>query len=408
MITRIERIIKMNSIKKLTAIAMSLSLLVFTGCGGAGETSTGAGAAAETETLSEKNFTSLTSENVKKIGRTYLAPDGTLWLGHTDSGIEFTFTGTSASVTLTGDKNAPTEWGKDNYARYALYVDGERISDDLMTEAERTVEICSFDEEKETAVKILKISECANSTLGIKSLDVTSTGDIAPTAEKELKLEFIGDSITCGYGVDDEVKEHHFSTATEDGTKTYAFKTAETLNADYSMVSFSGHGIVSGYTTQGKAVTEQRVPDYYAKVGRSYAPTADFSLQDIDWDFSAYNPDVIVINLGTNDASYTGGSLELMREYTDGYIDFLGQVREHNPDSYILCTLGIMGNTLYSDMEAAVIEYTENTGDDKVGTLLFDVQSPEDGYAADWHPTEVTHAKAAEKLTEKIKEVLGE
>lgn len=402
----------MNRIKKLTAIAMSLSLLTLAGCGGAGAAETSQETVSETvteaATLSEKSFTALTGENVKKIGRTYSAPDGTLWLGHTDSGIEFTFTGTSASVTLAGDKNAPTEWGKDNYARYAFYVDGERISDDLMTEAERTVEICAFDEEKETTVKILKISECANSTLGIKSIDVTSTGDIMPTAEKELKIEFIGDSITCGYGVDDEVKEHHFSTATEDGTKTYAFKTAEALNADYSMVSFSGHGIVSGYTTQGKAVTEQRVPEYYAKVGRSYSPTADFSLQDIDWEFTEFTPDVIVINLGTNDASYTGGSLELMREYTDGYIDFLGQVREHNPDAYILCTLGIMGNTLYTDMEAAAIEYTENTGDDRVGTLLFDVQSAEDGYAADWHPTEATHAKAAEKLTEKIKEILGE
>ncbi|MDE6592190.1 MAG: GDSL family lipase [Oscillospiraceae bacterium] len=401
----------MMSKKKIMALMMSLSMLAAVGCSdssAAGETPAETVSETEAAALSEKSFTSLSEENVKKIGRTYLAPDGTLWLGHTDSGIEFTFTGTSASVTLTGDKNAPTEWGKDNYARYAVYVDGERVSDDLMTEASRTVEICSSDTEKETTVKILKISETTNSTLGIKSVDVTSVGDIAPTAEKKLKIEFIGDSITCGYGVDDEVKEHHFSTSTEDGTKTYAFKTAEALDADYSMVSFSGHGIVSGYTTQGKAVTEQRVSNFYAKVGRSYGPSADFSLQDIEWDFQSFVPDVVVINLGTNDASYTGGSLELMREYTDGYIEFLGQVRENNPDAYILCTLGIMGNTLYTDMEAAVIEFSENTGDEKVGTLLFDVQSAEDGYAADWHPTEATHAKAAEKLTEKIKEIIGE
>ncbi len=401
----------MMSKKKIMALMMSLSMLAAVGCSDSSAAETNpAETVSETEAaaLSEKSFSSLSEENVKKIGRTYLAPDGTLWLGHTDSGIEFTFTGTSASVTLTGDKNAPTEWGKDSYARYAVYVDGERVSDDIMTEASRTVEICSSDTEKETTVKILKISETANSTLGIKSVDVTSVGDIAPTAEKALKIEFIGDSITCGYGVDDEVKEHHFSTSTEDGTKTYAFKTAEALDADYSMVSFSGHGIVSGYTTQGKAVTEQCVPKYYTKVGRSYGPSADFSLQDIEWDFNSFVPDIVVINLGTNDSSYTGGSLELMREYTDGYIDFLGQIRENNPDAYILCTLGIMGNTLYTDMEAAVIEFSENTGDEKVGALLFDVQSAEDGYAADWHPTEATHAKAAEKLTEKIKEIIGE
>lgn len=49
-------------------------------------------------------------------------------------------------------------------------------------------------------------------------------------------MEFIGDSITCGYGVDDPDKEHHFKTATEDVTKAYAYKTALALNADYSMV----------------------------------------------------------------------------------------------------------------------------------------------------------------------------
>lgn len=404
----------MINTKKIAIFLMSFSMLAAAGCSdtgsAAGETSSETVSETEAEAvkLSEKSYTALSSENVKKIGRTYSAPDGTLWLGHTDSGIEFTFTGTSASVALTGDVNASTEWGKDNYARYAVYVDGERISDDLMTEASRTVEICSFDSEKETTVKILKISESANSTLGIKSVDVTSIGDIAPTAEKELKIEFIGDSITCGYGVDDEVKEHHFSTSTEDGTKTYAFKTAEALNADYSMVCFSGHGIVSGYTTQGKAVTAQRVPDYYEKTGRSYGLSSDFNITDIPWDFKSFVPDIVVINLGTNDASYTGGSLELMKEYSDGYVKFIGQVRENNPGAYILCTLGIMGNTLYPDMEAAVMEYTESTGDEKVSAMLFDVQSADDGYAADWHPTEATHAKAAEKLTAQIREILAE
>ena len=30
-----------------------------------------------------------------------------------------------------------------------------------------------------------------------------------------------------------------------------------------------------------------------------------------------------------------------------------------------------------------------------------------DGFAADWHPTEATHTKAAAALTEKIKEIMG-
>ena len=114
-----------------------------------------------------------------------------------------------------------------------------------------------------------------------------------------------------------------------------------------------------------------------------------------------------MINLGTNDASYCGGSLEYQDEFRDGYIDFLKEIRADNPESYILCTLGIMGNNLYPSIEEAVIMYKDKTGDEKVSTMLFDNQSMDDGICADWHPTEATHAKAAEKLTAQIKEIIG-
>lgn len=39
--------------------------------------------------------------------------------------------------------------------------------------------------------------------------------------------------------------------------------------------------------------------------------------------------------------------------------------------------------------------------------MKFDVQNQADGYAADWHPTEATHEKAAQKLTDEIKSILG-
>lgn len=366
---------------------------------------------AETEavdmTLSEKSFTA-SDEFVKMIGRNYYAPDGILWVAHSAGGIEFTFTGTSASVVLRGDSNSGLPSNDGSFARYAVYVDGERISDGMMSEREKTVEIFSSDSEKETTVKILKLSESANSTMGIKRIDVTSVGNIAPTADKDLKIEFIGDSITCGYGVDDEVKEHHFSTDTEDATKAYAVKTAELLGADYSLVSFSGHGIISGYSGDGKIQSSQTVPEYYTKVGRSYGGrSGDVSVSSLDWDFAGFVPDVVVINLGTNDDSYTKNDPEKVQAYTDGYVAFLGTVREHNPEAYILCTLGIMGDNLYPAVEEAVSVYSEQSGDSKVSAMRFDVQNPADGYAADWHPTEATHEKAAQKLADEIKNILG-
>ncbi len=389
---------------KLISALMSLTMIVATGCASAGDAS--GAEEAQDMTLSEKSF-SPSDEYVKEIGRTYLADDGTLWAVHSAGGIEFSFTGTKASVSLLGDSSAGQSWGKDNYARYAVYVDGERVSEGMMDEAARNVDIFSSDTEKETTVKILKLSESANSTLGIKSINVTSVGDIKPTDDKKLKIEFIGDSITCGYGVDDEVKEHHFKTDTEDATKAYAVKTAELLGADYSLVSFSGHGIISGYSGDKKIHADQTVPEVYSKVGKSYAKCGNTAIKSIDWDFSKFVPDVVVINLGTNDDSYTAGDTEKEEAYRDAYIEFIGTVREKNPDAYILCTLGVMGDRLYPRVEEAVTAYVEKTGDTKVSAMRFDVQSADDGYAADWHPTAATHDKAAAKLAEEIKRVMG-
>lgn len=41
----------------------------------------------------------------------------------------------------------------------------------------------------------------------------------------------------------------------------------------------------------------------------------------------------MVINLGTNDASYTKGDKEKVLEYADAYAEFLKVVREKNPNA---------------------------------------------------------------------------
>ena len=114
-----------------------------------------------------------------------------------------------------------------------------------------------------------------------------------------------------------------------------------------------------------------------------------------------------MINLGTNDESYTGYDKAKQKEYTNGYVAFLKQIRELNPNATILCTLGIVGDCLYSSTQKAVQEYKSQTGDTNIECMKFDIQQREDGLAADWHPTEKTHTKASMKLTAKIRELMG-
>ena len=114
-----------------------------------------------------------------------------------------------------------------------------------------------------------------------------------------------------------------------------------------------------------------------------------------------------MINLGTNDSSYTGTDAAKQKEFVAGYTEFLKKVREKNPDAPILCTLGIMGQTLCDAVELAADTYTKETGDTNIRTMRFDMQSEADGVVVDWHPSAVTHQKAADKLTGVIRDWLG-
>ena len=58
-------------------------------------------------------------------------------------------------------------------------------------------------------------------------------------------------------------------------------------------------------------------------------------------------------------------------------------------------------------VEDTVERYKKETGDTRILYMGFTDQLPEDGYAADWHPTEITHTKASEKLTEEIKKIMN-
>lgn len=361
---------------------------------------------AESSTVKEEGTTAvLTADTAKLVGRTYLNDD-VLWAAFSGAGAEFIYTGKKLDITIVGD-GASTAGNADNYARVAIYVDKERVIDDMLDEKEKTYTAFESDSEKSVNVQIIKLSECAMSTIGIKPIKLGEGEKIEPAKAKDLKIEFIGDSITCGYGVDDPDKEHHFKTSTEDVTKAYAYKTAQALDADYSMVSISGYGIISGYTDSGKK-PEQTIPQYYDKLGFSYNKFADsLEVAGLEWNFDNYKPDIVVINLGTNDMSYAKNEMT-QAEFEEGYIEFLKQVRSHNPDSYIFCTYGVMGNTLIRSIKNVCDKYSEETGDNKVTFFTLPMQDEnKNGIVADWHPSEATHEICAQRAVKTIKETLG-
>lgn len=358
----------------------------------------------ETEAQTETEIV-MNEENVKLCGRTELIDD-VLWCAYSGTGATFNYTGKGFDLKIKGDGAVGQS---DSEARVAVFINGERTVDFMVDEPEVTVRIAESEENVTSEIKIVKLSEAAHSTIGIEPITIAPDETIEPVAEKELKMEFIGDSITCGYGVDDEVKEHHFSTTTEDVTKAYGYKTAELMDADVSFVSLSGWGIISGYTSDPNTKADsQQLPLYYDKLGYSYQKmNGEISPQDVDWDFSRYTPDIIVINLGTNDNSYCKGDKDKRAEYKAAYKEFMAKVRENNPDAEIFCVLGIMGAELFNDMGEGALEYADENSDEKIHIVKLPTQDGTTGYAADWHPTEKTHEASAEYLVGEIKTALG-
>ena len=346
-----------------------------------------------------------TKENVKLLGRTFY--DGeTLWSCFSATGVAFNTDSSKVEITLCGDNKAngqPVE-GNTSVCRVAVFVDGERNHNILMQNREEKITVYE-NKSGSHEIRIVKLSESLNSVFGIKNISVDDGKKISPVEEKKLKIEFVGDSITCGYGVDDENRNHHFSTQTEDATKTYAFKTASNLNADYSMVSCSGWGIISGYSGDGLIKDKQIMKMAYDKTGFTYTGFGKKSYmgQRLPWDFSTWQPDIVVINLGTNDSSYTKKDPAKCKAYEAGYVEFLKIIREKNPEALIVCTLGLMGADLFPNIQNAVNTYSSETGDEKITCVKLPQTS---AYAADWHPAEKGHSRGADVLTNALQKLI--
>ncbi|MDR0903815.1 MAG: GDSL-type esterase/lipase family protein [Ruminococcus sp.] len=339
-------------------------------------------------------------DNVKHLGRTYISED-TIWCVLSGTGAEFTANGKQLVITLQGGNAASKSNNEKVYARVAVYVNDERLVDTQVDEETKVIDVPLNPDEPST-VKIIKLSEAMQSIFGISGITVDGgAGKISPVPENDFLIEFVGDSVTCGYGVDAPDQSHKFSTETEDFTDTYAYLAAESLGADYSIIAYSGHGIISGYTASGVKQPASVVPKYYGKIGNSSDRIGGTYPVDIDWDFSS-KPDLIVVNLGANDESYCGDDLDRQAEYIEKYIEFIEEIRRVNPDAFILCSLGVLGDRLCPCVEEAVKRYSEKTGDKNLDSLRFEVQIPDDGYGADWHPSAATHQKMAKKLTDWI------
>lgn len=340
-------------------------------------------------------------KHVRTIGRSIFF-NNIRYLSWSCSAVEFIFTGTEITAEIWTDWVKDEPWKEIFQPYFAVFVNDEAVPIKRFAVNEGTSVYPIYKSETAETVKIrvMKLSEAAFSKTGIAAIN--ADGEIVPTNPHARRIEFIGDSITCGFGIEGKCTEEGFRTATENPYINYAAKTARSLGAEYNLVSWSGIGVYSSDTKTDEINDSWLMPMLY-----DYADLALEGLIGIDkhveWNFNSFVPDVIVINLGTNDNFYTKGIAERIEGFKHAYENFVRKIRKKNPNSHIICALGMMGIELYPAIEDVV----NNINDNKVCTLEFDVQRKEDGIGCENHPNYITHNKAAVKLTEKISELTG-
>lgn len=343
-------------------------------------------------------------DKVRILGRTKVIND-IRYFNYSCSGIEFEFIGTKASVVLCTDNS---KWDGLYKAWVAVFIDDEVVPSKRISldSDEASYSLYESEVSRRVKIRLIKMSEAAFVKVGVKEILIEGEKEITPTNPKEYRIEFIGDSLTCGYGNEGEWNKDTFNTTQENPWKAYAAKTAQHFNADFNCVSWSGIGIISAFTEEDVPnIKEWLMPTLYKYTDAALDKSLGKTNYDI-WDNHRFEPHLIVINLGTNDASYTKTIKERMTLFEEGYYKFLKQVRGCNPNSEIICTLGVMGRELCPSVETAVNSFKAKTNDTKVHTMFFELQLESDGIGSDWHPSLKTHDKMSEKLINKIKEVM--
>lgn len=154
---------------------------------------------------------------------------------------------------------------------------------------------------------------------------------LRPEPRPRRRIEFIGNSITCGYGVLGDSAGCHFSPLTEDAGMSYAGQVSRDLNADYHLISYSGKGVVRNYGDSNRTSPDP-MPSYYDR-------TCCFD-STLKWNFKSWVPQAVVINLGTNDFSthpYPDSSV-----FEAAYSKLIDKVRSLYPNVTIFCVIGPM------------------------------------------------------------------
>ena len=358
--------------------------------------------------------------NVKNAGKN----DGPVTLFWAGSGIEVNAKTSEVWATIESDFDSNEVW-------LCVFINGRKISRFMASKGVSEVCLCrNLNPEKENRIFLMRDTQPMSGDMGqilkVHSLKVSDGTEFFAVPDGKIKIEFVGDSITSGEGLAGCPDEWDWISQWISVSENYAVKTAMAFDADFNIESQCGWGVVTGWDNN----VHSNMPDYYEYVcglqnGECQKNAGSREL----WDFSSFKPDIIFVNLGTNDSSSfsqapwkdpADGKEYKMRNGDDGkpleedalkvssgIKNFLKKIRKYNPKARICWIWGMLDlGDFGTYIQKGVDMFISETGDKNTETFVLTSMEcevlPEDK-GSRGHPGPKTHREAAAKLGDYIR-----
>lgn len=322
---------------------------------------------------------------INLIGRCAVGEDNSVSVGYGLTELNFNVKASGVKCLISTDN------GKTQAPYFAVYINGKLTQKFEVTQGQNWYTIASGISASEiTNIRLVKTNE---RWMSAKIEKLSVSGEVVePTPLKNKLIEVVGDSISAGYGVltsDDNAADD----VNTDATYSYAKILADKIGAQINLIANSGRGIYAN----SDGSTGGTMPELYDKL----LPGID----DTAFDHSAVNPDIIIVNLGTNDSFAMSEHPEIKEEnITAAAKEFINHLRKVHPNAYIVWTYGLMNSDLTSAFESAVSELS--AADSRICFIpLPKLSEFSDGFGKGWHPDVAANKGAADYLFDKLTEM---
>lgn len=246
----------------------------------------------------------------------------------------------------------------------------------------------------EHTLVLTKRTESSVGELQLFEVKATLIGTPPPPSRR---IELVGDSITAGYGVLGASSSCAFSPDTENEALAWGALAAKELGASHTAIAWSGIGLLHDYDGN----TAEQMPDRYGRALGSDATST--------WTASQFEPDVVVIALGTND--FDGQDGASASDFQAKLVTFTAAVRAAHPAApIVLATSPLLDGKNKTDQTTAMkgaIAARTAAGDAKLSLLEIDTVLDAEGFGCDFHPSRTTQQRMGTALAAHIEKLTG-